>query len=138
MTFIERIESLSERFLSDRAYELIVAPALADVEYDESGILLYPARDRRSVLVAFAGAMYSDFAASSIVLTLAGLSLIPATYYLLFMMVLSVPLDSLFRDPSAAVPFAAAIAVLSVAPVLACCWPERSPRRRPHPDAADA
>ena len=34
MTFIERIESLSTRFLSERTYELIVAPAIADLQHD--------------------------------------------------------------------------------------------------------
>ena len=31
MTFIERIESLSSRFLTERSHELIVAPAIADL-----------------------------------------------------------------------------------------------------------
>ena len=34
MTFIERIDSLSSRFLSDRSYDLIVGPAIADLQHD--------------------------------------------------------------------------------------------------------
>ena len=34
MTFIQRIESLSSRFFSERTYELIVEPALADLQHD--------------------------------------------------------------------------------------------------------
>jgi len=34
MTFIQRIDSLSSRFLSERSYELIVGPAIADLQHD--------------------------------------------------------------------------------------------------------
>ena len=34
MSFESRIVAFSERFLSDRTFELIVAPALADLEFD--------------------------------------------------------------------------------------------------------
>ena len=36
MTFIERMESLSGRFLSDRSYELIVAPAIGRYFHEPS------------------------------------------------------------------------------------------------------
>ena len=32
---VDRIANVSERFLSARSFELIVAPALADLEYEE-------------------------------------------------------------------------------------------------------
>ena len=135
MTFIAWIEDLSSRFLTERSHELIVAPAIADVQHDEPS---HPARPTvrgcTSVLVAFAGAAYEDLTADSSVLRIAGLALIPACYYT-FLIYLCVP-DAVeyvtARAGRLAIPFG--VAVLSLAPVLACCWPERT-RRRMQPDA---
>lgn len=139
MTFVQRIESLSVRFLSERAHELIVVPALADIEYDETGALRHPIRDRRSILTAFAGAAYEDLASRSTLPTIAALVLIPATYYAFFIVVLVAPKAvPLVKDASALIALASAVCVLSIAPVVACCWPERAPQRRRQPDAADA
>ena len=35
MSFESRIMAFSDRFLSDRAYQLIVVPALADLQFDQ-------------------------------------------------------------------------------------------------------
>ena len=91
-----------------------------------------------SVLVAFAGAAYEDLTADSSVLRIASLALIPACYYT-FLIYLCVPEAVEYvaaRAGRLAIPFV--VAVLSLAPVLACCWPERTTPRRMHPDAADA
>ena len=51
--FIARIESLSSRFLTERSHELIVAPAIADMQHDaNSGNPVSAARARASVLAA--------------------------------------------------------------------------------------
>ena len=131
MTFIARIEDLSSRFLSERSHELIVAPALADLQHDAPPEQTsFDTRDRLSVLVAFAGAVYEDLTADSGVWRIAGLTLIPACYYT-FLIFLCVPEAFDYVSGKAghlAIP--GAIALLSLGPVLACCWPERRSRRR--------
>ena len=131
MTFTDRIESLSTRFLSDRTHELIVAPALADLQYD-AGEGAPSARGRFSVVVALAGAAYEELTSDLRVLKLAGLTLIPATYYA-FLVVLILPQAGPYF-----LELAVGVALLSLAPVLVCCWPERVPRRASRPDVADA
>ena len=137
MTFIDRVESVSTRFLSERTHELIVAPAIADLQYD-SGDGSPGTRGRFSVLVALAGAVFEEITSDLRVLKIAGLALIPAIYYA-FLIVLVVPEAGTFLAARWS-PFTLAIgvAVLSFGPVLACCWPERIPRRSPQPDVADA
>lgn len=135
MTFIQRIDSLSSRFLSERSYELIVGPAIADLQHDAHSAPTHPVRGQLSVLVAFAGAVYDEVTADSSLLTIAALALIPALYYA-FLIVLIVPeAGSFVTARSGLLVLAVGIAVMSFGPVIVCCWPERSPRR---PDAADA
>jgi hypothetical protein len=130
MTFVARVDSLAARFLSDRAYELIVAPALADVEYDPAGAMMNPTRDCRSVARAFAGAVIEDHKSRGSIPLLVGLTLIPAAYYSFFLIVLAAPRAvPVFRQAEAFLVLAVAIGILSIGPVLACCWPERTPRR---------
>jgi len=137
MTFIDRIESLSTRFLSDRTHQLIVAPAIADVQYD-SGERDAGVRARVSVLVALAGGAYEELTSDLRLLKLAGLALIPGLYYA-FLLVLVVPeAGALVTGHWGPFALAVGIAVLSFGPVLVCCWPERTPTRSPRPDVADA
>ena len=131
MTVIDRIESLSARFLSDRAHELIVVPAIADVQHDATDAS-NSARGCLSVLVAFAGAAFDELTADLRVLKIAALTLIPASYYACFV-VLVIPEASAYF-----IELAIGVAVLSLAPVLVCCWPERTSPRSTRPDVADA
>jgi hypothetical protein len=131
MTFIDRIESLSTRFLSDRTHELIVAPALADLQHD-SGDSTPSARGCFSVVVALAGAAYEELTSDLRVLKFVGLTLIPALYYASFFMLVLPQASTYFMELTLGVAF------LSLAPVLVCCWPERAQRRSPKPDVADA
>ena len=135
MTFIDCIESLSTRFLSERTHDLIVAPAIADLQYDsrdtEAGI-----RARLSVLVALAGGAFEDLTSDLSLLTIAGLTLIPATYYT-FLLILVVPEVTVLAGRWGPFLLASGLGVLSFAPVLVCCWPERTPRSQ-RPDVADA
>ena len=140
MTFIGRIESLSSRFLTERSYELIVAPAIADLQHDvASGTMMSDARAHASVLVAFGGALYDELTADSGLLKLAALTLIPGCYYS-FLIILCLPQAADFIDDNLgrllAIP--AALALLSLGPVLACCWPERTRRRPMQAESADA
>ncbi|HZJ30346.1 MAG TPA: hypothetical protein VFD21_02190 [Vicinamibacterales bacterium] len=136
MTFIERIDALSSRFLSERSYDLIVGPAIADLQHD-AGDGQSPRSMRGSfpVLVAFAGAAYDEITADSGLWRIGALALIPAMYYA-FLIVLILPEAGAFVTArSGLLALAIAIAAMSFAPVLVCCWPERRPRR---PDTADA
>src|SRR5918993_3940006 len=60
MTFEARVIAFAERFLSDRAYQLIVVPALADLQFDKEAGRRSLLRDRVSVLRAVAGAVGDD------------------------------------------------------------------------------
>lgn len=142
MTFLERIESLSDRFLSDRSYELIVAPAMADLQHDATSERRLPlAQGQLSVLVAFAGAVYEDLTANSSLLRMAGLTLIPALYYTFLIYLCQPQMAQYVAATFGRLAMPGAIALVSVAPVLACCWPERAQRRSLRPcsgQAADA
>ena len=131
MTFIDRIESLSARFLSERTHDLIVVPAIADVQHDSSAAS-GTARGRLSVLVAFAGAAYEELTADLRVVKIAALALIPAAYYACLVVLVVPEASAYFME------LAIGVAVLSLAPVLACCWPERTSPRATRPDVADA
>jgi hypothetical protein len=135
MSFIGRIESLSSRFLTERSHELIVAPAIADVQHDEHGSLVAAARARASVLAAFGGALYDELTADSGLLKIAALTLIPASYYT-FLIYLCQPQAALYVQANfGRFVLPAAIVLLSIPPVLVCCWPERTRRRTLPPDA---
>ena len=135
MTFLDRIESLSTRFLSERGHELIVAPAIADLQHD-SAEGAPSARGRFSVVVALAGAAYEEVTSDLRLLKIAGLALIPAIYYsFLFILVIPPEVGSQLSGHWGRFVIAIGVTVLSFGPVLACCWPERAPRRRQQQDA---
>ena len=136
MTFIARIEALSSRFLTERSHELIVAPAIADVQHDaNTGNQLSAARARASVLAAFGGALYDELTADSGLLKIAALTLIPACYYT-FLIYLCQPQAALYIQTNfGRLVLPAGIVLLSIPPVLVCCWPERTRRQSLQPDA---
>jgi hypothetical protein len=135
MSFIQRIDSLSSRFLTERSYELIVGPAIADLQHDERSGLAHSARGRLSVLAAFAGAVYDEVTADASLLLIASLALIPALYYAFLIMLILPEAGEFVTARTGLMVLAAGIAVMSFGPVLVCCWPERTERR---PDSADA
>ena len=134
MTFIQRIDSLSSRFLTERSYELIVGPAIADLQHDATSGPTHSFRGQLSVLVAFAGAVYDEITTDSGLWRIAALALIPAMYYA-FLIILILPEAGPFLRARAGLPLLVVGAAMSLAPVLVCCWPERTP---PRPDVADA
>ena len=130
MTLVDTITSLSERFLRDRTFELIVAPAIADLQFDDSrGDGLRHVRSRVAVVVAFAWGLYEDFT-SEPPLTFAALTLLPAAYYTALVIFFLRDLRLMSSGVSQLV-VACAIGVLSLGPAIACYWPERPPRRLP-------
>jgi hypothetical protein len=129
MTFIDWATRVSTRFLTDRAFELIVGPALADYEYEaQSAHVIDTARARAAVLRAMAGAAWTDLKSDSSTGTLLTLTLIPACYFS-FMFALCAPRGiRVFSSSDAAIAFAIAVLLLSPVPVLACCWPAKNPK----------
>ena len=125
MSFDDRIVAFAERVLSDRTYHLIVAPAVADLQFERHAGALRQAANRLAVLRALAGATRDDVARACSGMWL--LMLVPAAYYI-FLLVLffdiysvALTLDFLY--------VATLILILSFGPVAACFLPERrSPR----------
>jgi hypothetical protein len=126
MSFDSRIMSFAERFLSGRTFELVVAPALADLEFESGTGRRRRVENQLAVLRAVAGGLRDDAArASGGFLTLL---LLPAGYYIFLMVILfdffSIEITRTFFV------VAALILGLSVGPVAACFWPNR-PAARP-------
>jgi hypothetical protein len=125
MSFDARIIGFAERFLSARTFQLIVAPAVADLQFEHCAGRLRQTANRAAVLRAVAGGLRDDVArASGGVLAL---TLLPACYYIFLLIicfdVLSISISTDF------VVAAVLILILSFAPVMACFWPERQSAR---------
>lgn len=120
MSFDSRIVAFSERFLSDRTFELIVAPALADLQFDGGTGPRSRAANRLAVLKAVAGALRDEVTRGSA--GFIALTLMPTCYYL-FLMIICFD----FRPSSTGFFFGVAmlILVLSLGPVMVCFWPAR-------------
>jgi len=119
MSFESRIIAFADRFLSTRTLELIVAPALADLEFETELGRRSRFACRCSVLRAVAGGLRGDLSRNCI--SLIKLTLLPACYY-------GLPLVMGFEYFETWAEFFAALAVvvaLSLVPVLVCFWPER-------------
>ena len=121
MSFESRIIAFTERFLSDRTFQLIVAPALADLQFEHCAGPLRRAANRLGVLRAVAGGLRDDLARDSgsfVVLTL-----LPACYNI-FLLVICFDVFSISISTGFFVA-ATLLLVLSFGPVMACFWPER-------------
>lgn len=122
--FEDSIVAFSDRFLTERTYELIVAPALADMQFDAGRSTVARLRNYFAVLRALAGGLHDEVSRDSFSFLV--LTLVPAGYY--------AGLITVFWDFFAAegglIFTAALILVLSLAPVMACFWPQRYVRRQ--------
>lgn len=124
MSFQSRIIAFSDRFLSDRTFELVVAPALADLQFDEEGGGRRPIANRIAVLKAVAGGLRLDVWRDAG--PLLKVALLSACYYT-FPMAVGIRMFKTWSD------FFVAITVvlgLSLVPVLVCFWPERRTARQ--------
>ena len=126
MSFDARILAFAERFLSARTFQLIVAPAVADLQFEHCAGRFRQTANRVAVLRAVAGGLRDDLARAS--RGMLALTLLPACYYIFLLIlcfdVLSISISTDF------VVAAVLILILSFAPVMACFWPERQ-RARP-------
>ena len=123
MTFESRIVSFSHRFLAQRTFELIVAPALADFAYEEEAGRRSRMANRVAVLRAALGAVLHDAQRGSDVFC--KLLLLSVSYFM-FPVALSI---TTFKTWSAFLTFAAVMFVMAIAPVIICFWPERRTMR---------
>ena len=121
---VDRITRTSERFLSARSFELIVAPAVADLEYEAPGLtaggLLAIGR---AVIGAVVEDITNDLGQAAFFF---GLALIPAFYYaFLFLLCMQarVTLDT------TTLALGILVVLLSMSPAIACFWPEPLEKR---------
>ena len=123
MSFESRVIAFADRFLSTRAFELIVTPALADLEFENELGRRGRFAGRCAVLRAVAGALRIEITRDSF--SLIKLTLLPACYYM-------VPLVMGFEYFKTWSEFFGAlgiVAALSLVPVLVCFWPARHTAR---------
>jgi hypothetical protein len=121
---VDRIARTSERFLSTRSFELIVAPAVADLEYEERGLT---AGGLLAIGRAVIGAVVDDITNDpGQAAFFFGLALIPAFYYA-FLFLLCIPMRVTLDATTLAL--AGIVVLLSVSPAIACYWPEPLPKR---------
>ena len=123
MSFEALVIGLCDRFVSQRAFDLIVTPALADLEFEESAGRHSRFAGRIAVLQAIAGGVGHDVRRGS-----GGflkLTLLSACYYM-FPIAVSVRVFKTWSDFFVA---ASVMFMLSLLPVVACFWPVRHPVR---------
>lgn len=127
MSFESRVVAFSTRFLSERSFELIVAPALADLQFEEEE---QGRGNRVAVLRAIGGAMRMEAARHAGVVVM--LTLVPACYYFVLIAV-CFDFFSGAAGKDGVVTTVARVAVpllvMSLAPVMVCFWPERPVQR---------
>ncbi len=119
MSFESRVIAFADRFLSDRTFELVVAPALADLQFDEESGGRHRFASRLAVLKAVTGGLRLDVWRDSG--TLFKVALLSACYYT-FPVALGI---RLFKTWSEFFVVIMLVLGLSLVPVLACFWPER-------------
>jgi hypothetical protein len=127
VTFVATITDLSTRFLTERSFELIVAPALADFELDIAAGSRSATAARASVLTALVGAAWEDAVRGGDLALFVGLVLIPVCYYTFFFL-LGLPAGADRLSSTVVALLGVAVVTLSLAPALVCFWPDRQPR----------
>ena len=130
MTFVAAITALSERFLTERSFELIVAPALADFEFDATPGRWSRLGSHMAVISAVLGALHDDVVRSGSIGSFVGLAMIPLCYYTVWFLVW-VPEGVQSLGGGVMTIVTVLMLALSVAPVIVCYWPERRPRNAP-------
>lgn len=124
MSFVSCVMAFTDRFLSDRMCDLVVAPALADLQFDDDTGGRHRFASRLAVLKAIAGGLGLDLWRDSG--TLFKVALLSVCYH-------SFPLALGIRYFKTWSEFFVAITLvvgLSLVPVLVCFWPERRAARQ--------
>jgi hypothetical protein len=116
MSFDVLVGGVGVRLLSERTFDLILAPALADYQIERRNRVIEWG-SRCAVLIALSGALRIE--ASQHLTTFVALALLPFCYDLVLLMMFS---D--FFDMTGGVRFIGVmIVVLSMIPVAVCFWP---------------
>jgi hypothetical protein len=125
MSFDSHIMAFAARFLSARTFQLVVAPAVADLQFERDAGSLRRTANRVAVLRAVAGGLGDDLARASGGMLM--LTLLPACYYI-FLLVICFDVFSISISTDFLV-VATLILILSFGPVMVCFWPERQSAR---------
>jgi hypothetical protein len=121
MNFVHWVMAFCDLMLSQRSFDLIVAPALADMEFEEASGRRSALSNRAAVVRAAAGALlYEWLRGSGDFFKLALLSV----SYFLFPVAVS---GSIFKTWSEYLLAALIMVMLALVPVLACFLPSRYP-----------
>lgn len=119
MTFERIVIAFCDFFMKQRTFDLIVSPALADLEFEEAGGRRARLANRAAVVrAALGGALFDLLDGSGAFLKL---SLLSVSYFM-FPVALSVNAFATWFEFLVA---AAAVLVLAMIPVMVCFWPER-------------
>ena len=119
MTFESGVIAFASRFVSARSFELIVAPALADLHFENSTGRGGRFGSRVSVLCALAGAAQEDLRRGSA--DFLKLTLLSFCYFI-FPLTLGMRIFKTWSEFGVA---AIIVLVMSLIPVMVCFWPER-------------
>jgi hypothetical protein len=133
MSLVATITTLSERWLTERTFELIVAPAIADMQFDEAATGLRRMRNGAAVISAFLWGLYEEVASDpGGLLTFLVIALIPTCYYTMLIAVCAPvrgrPMSYPVTETGFLIAIGLAVFALSLAPALVCCWPSRPER----------
>jgi hypothetical protein len=117
MTFDAVVGGVGVRLLSERTFDLVLAPALADYQVESRNRCGREWAGRFAVLVALSGALRME--ASVHAASFVALALLPFCYDIVLLM-----LFSDFFDMSGGMRFIGLlIVVMSMVPVIVCFWP---------------
>lgn len=123
MSFESGVIAFADRFLSDRTFELVVAPALADLQFDEDAGGRHRIASRLAVLKAVTGGLRLDVWRDSG--TLLKVALLSACYYT-FPLALGIRMFKTWFEFFVVITL---VLGLSLVPVLVCFWPARRTAR---------
>ncbi|HWI17802.1 MAG TPA: hypothetical protein VNT81_08645 [Vicinamibacterales bacterium] len=119
MTFESIVIGCCDRFISQRTFELVVAPALADLDFEQDSGRCSLLAARSSVLWALAGALRHDIGRGSA--DFFKLSLLSFCYFV-FPIALGIRYFETWSDFAIAATF---VLAMSLVPVMVCFWPSR-------------
>jgi hypothetical protein len=122
MSFEARIMAFSDRFLSTRTFNLVVAPALADLQFDDGAGRRGRVGHQLAVLKAVAGGLRDDVRRDSG--SLLKMLLLSFSYHIF---PLAVGIEY-FKTWSGFFSAVMMVMVLSLVPVMVCYWPPRLTR----------
>lgn len=119
MTFESGVIAFASRFVSARSFELIVAPALADLDFEHAIDRRGRLAGRLAVLSAIAGATQDDLRRGSA--DFLKLTLLSFCYFI-FPLALGIGIFKTWAEFAVA---AFVVLLMSLMPVMVCFWPER-------------